>query len=101
MVYMRITDTEKNAILSAVEEVDRHAEIWLFGSRVDDTKRGGDIDVAIRSAAIDRLQKMRIRRSITDVLGDQKIDLVVSSGGREPFFRLAIENGVRLNARRN
>jgi predicted nucleotidyltransferase len=96
---MRITDTQRHAILNAVQGVDTDAEVWLFGSRVDDTKRGGDIDVAIRSASIDRLQKMRIRRRIVDAIGDQKIDLVVSSHGDDPFFRLVTETGVRLNAR--
>ena len=96
---MRITDTQRHAILNAVQGVDADAEVWLFGSRVDDTKRGGDIDVAIRSAFIDRLQKMRIRRCIADAIGDQKIDLVVSSRGDEPFFRFATETGVCLNGR--
>jgi predicted nucleotidyltransferase len=90
-------EKEQRAVLDAVHGADEAAEVWLFGSRVDDTKRGGDIDIAIRSESIDRVQKMRIRRAICDVIGEQKIDIVVSENGVDPFFRLAIETGVRLD----
>jgi predicted nucleotidyltransferase len=52
---MRISDYEKDSIVNAVSEIDTKASIWLFGSRTDDTKKGGDIDIAVLS------QKMRIR----------------------------------------
>jgi hypothetical protein len=36
---MRITEHEKNVIIDAVVSVDPNAKIWLFGSRVDDSKK--------------------------------------------------------------
>jgi predicted nucleotidyltransferase len=63
---MRITEYEKNTIVDAVKSVDPCARIWLFGSRTDDSKKGGDIDIAILSEKIDKevMQKMQVRRFI-------------------------------------
>ncbi|MEW5817078.1 MAG: nucleotidyltransferase domain-containing protein [Spirochaetota bacterium] len=45
---MRLSDTEKKVIKKAVfDNFGRNARVFLFGSRVDDTKRGGDIDLVI------------------------------------------------------
>ncbi|MDR1932518.1 MAG: nucleotidyltransferase domain-containing protein [Spirochaetales bacterium] len=94
---MRLSDSERGALIGAVKAVDVDAQVWLFGSRTDDSKKGGDIDVAILSKKIGLAERMRIRRNITDRIGDQKIDLVVSADGSDPFFRLAVETGVRLD----
>ncbi|MDR1904605.1 MAG: nucleotidyltransferase domain-containing protein [Treponema sp.] len=94
---MRISQAEQAVILRAVQKIDRDAVIWLFGSRVDDTKKGGDIDIAILSDRIGRLEWIAIRQEITASLGEQHIDIVVSSDGTDPFFRLAIETGVCIH----
>ena len=49
---MRITEHEMNVIIEAVKNADQEARVWLFGSRVDDSKKGGDIDIAILSEKI-------------------------------------------------
>jgi hypothetical protein len=41
---MRITGAEEDVLVSSVRQADRNARIWLFGSRLDDSKKGGDID---------------------------------------------------------
>ena len=41
--------TEQQVITDAVLSIDPWARISLFGSRADDTKRGGDIDLLILS----------------------------------------------------
>jgi predicted nucleotidyltransferase len=61
---MRISDYEKNSIVNAVSEFDNEASIWLFGSRTDDTKKGGNIDIAVLSQKIGVLEKIRIKISI-------------------------------------
>jgi predicted nucleotidyltransferase len=94
---MRISGAEKEILVNSIRQVDREARIWLFGSRVDDTKKGGDIDIAVLSPNIRLSERMLIRRSIVDCLGEQRIDMLVSADGTEPFFRLAIETGVQLD----
>jgi len=95
---MRITEHEKDTIVEAVKNIDPDAKVWLFGSRTDDSKKGGDIDIAILSENINNgvMQKIQVRRFICDRIGEQKIDIVTSSDGREAFFRLAVEEGIGL-----
>ena len=46
---MRLTEFEQNTISKHFESFFAHAELYLFGSRVDDTKKGGDIDLYIET----------------------------------------------------
>jgi predicted nucleotidyltransferase len=84
-------------LIEAVLKFDSSALIWLFGSRTDNSKKGGDIDIAVLSDKIHIREKMQLKRAIYNELGEQKIDLVVSADGNEPFFRLAIEKGIRID----
>ena len=95
---MRITEHEKKAIIDAVQSADPNAKVWLFGSRVDDNKKGGDIDIAIFSEKIDKdlMQKIQVRRFICDRIGEQKIDIVTTNSGKEPIFKLAVAEGIQL-----
>jgi predicted nucleotidyltransferase len=96
---MRITEHEKETIVEAVKNADSGATVWLFGSRTDDNKKGGDIDIAVLSEKINKetMKKIQIRRFICNKIGEQKIDIVTSTDGKEAFFRLAVEEGIRLN----
>jgi len=95
---MRITEHEKNAIIDAVKSADPDAKVWLFGSRADDSKKGGDIDIAIFSEKIktDVMREIQVRRFICDRIGEQKIDIVTTSSGKEAIFRLAVAEGIQL-----
>ena len=45
---MRITDKQREYIVNSFLEVFDDAKLYLFGSRVDDEKKGGDIDLLIK-----------------------------------------------------
>ena len=42
---MRLKQHYIDSIKKYFVEVFEHGEVYLFGSRVDDTKKGGDIDL--------------------------------------------------------
>jgi predicted nucleotidyltransferase len=96
---MRITGYEKAVIIDAVKNADPGAKVWLFGSRVDDSKKGGDIDIAIFSEKINKdvMQEIQVRRFICDRIGEQKIDIITTKDGKEAIFRLAMAEGIELN----
>lgn len=99
---MRLTQHQIHAIREAVAEVfGSQAQVWLFGSRVDDNKRGGDIDLLIRPApgAADELlrRKIRLLGLLERALGERKIDIVIEQpADTRPIVRVARETGVRL-----
>jgi predicted nucleotidyltransferase len=60
---MRITEHEKNVIVDAVKSADPNAKVWLFGSRVDDSKKGGDIDILRENINVLNLSADWVRHS--------------------------------------
>jgi predicted nucleotidyltransferase len=95
---MRISEHEKMIIVEAVKSIDPVASVWLFGSRIDDNKKGGDIDIAILSEVIDNdeMLKIQVRRFICDRIGEQKIDIVTTKDGSEAIFKLAVAEGIKF-----
>ncbi len=46
---MRLSEQQCNIIITASREIfGENIQIYLFGLRVDDSKRGGDIDILVR-----------------------------------------------------
>ena len=93
---MRLTPKEINEIKKVISTYDPHAQIYLFGSRVHDEKKGGDIDLLVFSQKIDRSQRRQIVASLWEALGEQKIDLLVAKNKEESFVQLALEEAVLL-----
>ncbi|TWJ19307.1 nucleotidyltransferase family protein [Geobacter argillaceus] len=93
---MRLKSSEQAAILSTVKCLDTNARVYLFGSRVDDAKKGGDIDLLVMSDKLTLDDKRTIKMKLYELIGEQKIDLVLAADDSDPFVKLALETGVEL-----
>ena len=101
---MRLTAQETTAIHDAV---NRHfgdsAEVWLFGSRVENSRKGGDIDLYVETDLTDGdaifRKRIKLLAELSRPLAERKVDLVVKSRGSQqnlPIYQVARESGVRL-----
>jgi len=93
---VRLKVVEKRVFLQAVHSVDPDAKVYLFGSRVDDSAKGGDIDLLVFSDKITYEDKLAVKKAIFSFLDEQKIDLVVTKDGGEPFVQMVLDQGVQL-----
>lgn len=102
---MRLTDNDITGIINGISHFVTHvsAELRLYGSRVDDNKKGGDIDLMliVPVHAIKNLKevKHKILAAIKKNIGDRKIDLLIcdrSSLETDPFLTLVFPTSVSL-----
>ncbi|MCC5806754.1 MAG: nucleotidyltransferase domain-containing protein [Opitutales bacterium] len=94
---MRLSVAEQQIILETLREYDPEARVFLFGSRTDDHAKGGDIDVLCLSSRLDRQGRRRARRALSDRLGGQRVDLVVSASESKLFVRMVLPDAVPLS----
>lgn len=101
---MRLTPEQTRTIVAAAAELaGDDARVSLFGSRVDDTLQGGDIDLLVECAhPVERPVWLaaRLTARLQRALGDRKIDVLVidPSTPLEPVHREARATGVLLQA---
>ena len=99
---MRLTEQQLTAIKSAICEITgSESRVWLFGSRVDDSKRGGDIDLLIESdEVIPNLVELlcKLEARLVRSLGDQKLDLLLKDANTHdsPITEAARKGGILL-----
>lgn len=99
---MRLTSHQVQAIkLTAQTVLGADARVTLFGSRVDDTRRGGDIDLMFETPLVlpDRAaREAALYVSLIRQLGDRKIDVVLKDAQtmEAPVMRMAKQTGVLL-----
>ena len=93
---MRLKEFEIQTIEKVIHSLDPGAEIYLFGSRVNNNQKGGDIDLLILSRILTYGDKLKIKQKLFEKIEEQKIDLVIAKDTADPFVRLALEQGVRL-----
>jgi len=95
---MRLTkgqiETVRKLVGAAMGEGSR---IWLFGSRADDRRRGGDVDLYVEPERVPPLkEEARCRGRLADEL-DLEVDLVVARPGHHrPIDLIARASGVPL-----
>ncbi len=98
---MRLLAGEKESILQIAHRYfGVNTEVILFGSRVCDDLRGGDIDLLIMpEGSVDHPyeQKLAFRSALKEEIGDQKIDVILGSRADSRLVvQHALLNGVEL-----
>lgn len=101
---MRLTPHERQVIQQAANDCfGSQTVVRLFGSRTDDERRGGDIDLLIDTPLTDPAliaqAHLRFVAKLYTQLGEQKIDVLIDYPSRQvdlPIYQIAREQGVLL-----
>lgn len=107
---MRLQPAEQEAIRRACRDtLPAGSRVRLFGSRLDDTRRGGDIDLLIEFPQPLPAEELVARRTrfaarLYRALGEQRIDIVMTVGSEaepgppdtRPVVATARQHGVEL-----
>lgn len=102
---MRLSEDQVRIIKEeTVHYFGESARVLLFGSRTDDTKRGGDIDLYIEADYSEEelfMKKIDLLTGLHFKLGERKIDIITCNrahhhGTNRPVVREALATGVEL-----
>ncbi|WP_456382681.1 nucleotidyltransferase family protein [Persephonella sp.] len=99
MRAVRLTERQIEGIKSAVREVfGGSAKVYLFGSRTDTSRKGGDIDllVLVEGGKDIYQKKIQLLGRLYKVLGERKIDLIVTDRPETDIEKHAITEGIEL-----
>lgn len=94
---MRLSPAEVDAIRSMLAAADAAGRIYLYGSRADDRRRGGDIDLFLdASRPIDLPTTLRLQYRLSRAC-DTHVDLLVKAPGEPelPIHQIA-RGGIAL-----
>ncbi len=99
---MRLSPEEVAAIRQAAREVfGAEAVVRLFGSRVRDDLKGGDIDLHVEAPGevTSFANERRFLVRLEDLIGEERVDLVVRDLGKpeRPIDRIAKAEGMVLS----
>jgi predicted nucleotidyltransferase len=94
---LRLSTREIKIIRSKVQAIFGEALVYLFGSRVDESKKGGDIDLYIISKVQDDLfrKKIKLKTLLEDLLY-KPVDIIVSTDKERLIEKEAIKKGIIL-----
>lgn len=95
---MRLSATQREQVIQTTRQnfgVD--ANVWLFGSRTNDARRGGDVDLYVETAQSDTfMPTLRCKIALEDSL-DLHVDLIVNNHTKdEPIYQIAKRQGIQL-----
>lgn len=95
---MRISKEQTELLKKSILTLLPNAVIYLFGSRVDDNKKGGDVDIMVLSdRELGWKEKSLIKYGYFKKFGEQKIDIVsFSFDEKDPFKQITMEEGIKL-----
>ena len=95
---MRLSNKYIVVIKKYFNDIFKEGEIYLFGSRVDNSKKGGDIDLYLVLKEHQNLfeKKIKFLARFKRELGEQKIDIVFNQDKNRLIEQEAIKWGIKL-----
>lgn len=99
---MRLSEFEIESIKSvAGRHFGANVQVFLFGSRTNNKKLGGDIDLFIRNPDNENFKirtKINFIAELIQLIGEQKIDVVLDNPdlNNSKFFRTISQTGIQL-----
>lgn len=96
---MRVLESEIKIIKNSIYKYISDAKIILFGSRIDDTKKGGDIDIFVQTNnEISLKEQIKILTEIELNGIMRKVDLVLQTPNSKELsiFATAKKEGIVL-----
>ena len=99
---MRLTDRQASRILQLSQEVAGiPVDVRVFGSRLDDRAKGGDLDLLIELAepvAEPALLATRLSAKVSRLFDGRKVDVLLSAPNlmRLPIHEIALREGQKL-----
>ncbi|MEJ5172418.1 MAG: nucleotidyltransferase domain-containing protein [Hydrogenothermaceae bacterium] len=100
MKNVRLSQEEIDIIKSTAEEIfGKDIEVYIFGSRADLNKKGGDIDIYIECPMeVSLAEKLKFLAKLELRGIERKVDLVIKTPKslQKPIFEEARQKGVKL-----
>jgi predicted nucleotidyltransferase len=95
---MRLNPTELTALRTIIGALDPAGLIYLYGSRADDTRKGGDIDVYLQASQPISLKTRLHTQYRLELACDTRVDLLVKNPGQpeQAIHQIAVEKGILL-----
>ena len=97
---MRLKLEEKNKIIQYAKDFfGNEVSLYLFGSRVDDNKKGGDIDLFLESEEIIDMQtQIKFLTAIYTDITQRKVDLLIKTPASKnlSIYKTAKKEGILL-----
>ncbi len=91
---MRLSKREVDIIKETINHYCKNPKIYLFGSRLDDNKKGGDIDIFIISEQNDYETKIKIASKLEYII-DKPVDIIIHKDFNRKIEQEALK-GVEL-----
>ncbi|MDC7221295.1 MAG: nucleotidyltransferase domain-containing protein [Spirochaetales bacterium] len=97
---MRLSEEERNIIKSTLyQSLGKNMDIYLFGSRVDDSRKGGDIDLFVKAGKLISLKDKLKVLTLLEMRGiERKVDLIIENpqNVNSPVVKEAMSKGILL-----
>jgi predicted nucleotidyltransferase len=94
---MRIATAQKKFIYDYWKDKESSNQVYLFGSRVDDSKKGGDIDILILSdKKLHHTDLFKMKQLFFSKFGQQKMDVISFTKNDESAFKKHVLSYAKL-----